>query len=213
MIQRAATRLHLRKRTSKPRRPPLSIAITGGIGAGKSEALKAFARHGAAVISSDKIVHELLRSDEEVKEAVLERFGEQVRGSAGEIDRGRVADVVFARPRELRWLESLLHPRVIAAYLRWRDELAELPEPPAVCATEVPLLYEVGGERHFDGVVVVTASPEVRISRHIRPMLDREQRLIPDEEKTRRADFAYSNEGSLEELDAFVADVMAKLSA
>jgi len=79
--------------------------------------------------------------------------------------------------------------------------------------TEVPLLYEVGGEERFDAVVVVTASPEVRISREIRPMLDREQRLIADEEKVARADFAYVNDGTLEELDTFVADVIDRLGS
>jgi dephospho-CoA kinase len=124
----------------------------------------------------------------------------------------RVAELVFSDRRELEWLEELLHPRVVATYLRWRERLAELPEPPAVCVTEVPLLYEVGGEERFDEVVVVTASPEVRISRQIGPLDDREQRLIPDEEKAARADFAYVNDGSLEELDGFVAEVVSRLT-
>jgi dephospho-CoA kinase len=212
VIPRAATRLRLRKKKSKPSRP-VAVAITGGIGAGKTEALKAFARHGAAVISSDEIVHELLRRDDEVRGALLERFGEGILGPDGEIDRGRVGDIVFSRPAELRWLERLLHPRVVAAYLRWRDELAAQEDAPAICATEVPLLFEVGGEKSFDAVVVVTAPPEVRVSRHVRPMQDRERRFLPDEEKARRADFVYSNEGSFEDLDAFVAGVVAKLSA
>jgi dephospho-CoA kinase len=191
----------------------VAVAVTGGIGAGKSEALKAFARHGAAVISSDEIVHELLRTDETVHAAVRERWGDSVFGPTGGVDRARVAEVVFTDRGELEWLEALLHPRVVAAYLNWRARLAELPEPPAVCVTEVPLLYEVGGETRFDAVVVVTASSEVRISRRIVPMTDREQRLIPDEEKVARADFAFVNDGSLAELDVFVADVMAKLAA
>ena len=190
----------------------MAVAVTGGIGAGKSEALRAFERHGAAVISSDEIVHELLRSDEEVRSAVRERFGKGVFGPDGDIDRGQIADIVFADERELDWLERLLHPRVIAAYLRWRDELARLPDPPAVSVTEVPLLYEVGGDARFDAVVVVTAAPEVRVSRQVRPMQDRERRLIPDEDKAARADFAYVNDGSLEELDRFVAEVIEKLS-
>ena len=213
MIPRAAIRLRLRKRPGRSPRRPVAVAITGGIGAGKTEALKAFARHGAAVISSDEIVHELLRRDDDVRAALLERFGEGILGADGEIDRGRVGDIVFSRPAELRWLERLLHPRVVGAYLRWRDELAALADPPAICATEVPLLFEVGGEKSFDAAVVVTAPPEVRISRHVRPMQDRERRLVPDEEKARRADFVYSNEGSLEDLDVFVAGVVAKLSA
>jgi dephospho-CoA kinase len=191
----------------------VAVAVTGGIGAGKSEALRAFARHGAAVISSDEIVHDLLRSDEDVRAAVRERFGDRVFDPEGHIDRGRVADIVFADPEELDWLERLLHPRVVAAYLRWRDELGSGPDPPAVCVTEVPLLYEVGGDSRFDAVVAITAAPEVRVSRQVRPMQDRERRLIPDEEKLARADFAYVNDGSLAELDRFVAGVVEELSA
>jgi dephospho-CoA kinase len=190
----------------------VAVAVTGGIGAGKSEALQAFERHGAAVVSSDEIVHELLRSDPKVRQAIRERFGDGVFGGDGEIDRSRIAELVFGRPEELLWLESLLHPRVIAAYLRWRDDLRRLQDPPAVCATEVPLLYEVGGEKEFDAVVVITAPSEVRVSRHVRPMQDRELRLIPDAEKVERADFAYVNDGSLEDLDAFVAGVIAELA-
>ena len=190
----------------------MAVAVTGGIGAGKSEALRAFARHGAAVISSDEIVHRLLREDAEVKRAIVERLGEGVFGADGEIDRVRVGELVFGDPDSLRWLEGLLHPRVSATYLRWREELAGLPDPPAVCVTEVPLLYEVGAEKHFDAVVVVTASTQVRVSRHIRPMHAREQRLLPDEEKAARADFTYVNDGALEDLDVFVSDVVDRLS-
>lgn len=191
----------------------MAVAVTGGIGAGKSEALRAFARHGATVISSDEIVHDLLGSDEGVRAAVRERFGDGVFGPEGQVDRSRIADIVFADPEQLDWLERLLHPRVVAAYLRWRDDLAGRPDPPAVCVTEVPLLYEVGGDSRFDAVVVISASPDVRISRQVRPMQDRERRLIPDEEKLSRADFAYVNDGSLEELDQFVSGVVEKLSA
>ena len=197
---------------TSPSQKPVAVAVTGGIGAGKSEALKAFARHGAAVISSDEIVHELLRSDPEVQAAVRARWGEAMLDPDGAVDRDAVAHVVFTDRGELQWLESLLHPRVVATYLHWREKLAELPEPPAVCVTEVPLLYEVGGEERFDAVVVVTASPEVRISRQFRPMQDREQRLLSDEEKLARADYSFVNDGSLEELDAFVADVVGRLS-
>lgn len=189
----------------------MAVAITGGIGAGKSEALRAFERHGAAVISSDEIVHDLLRTDSGVQSAILSRWP-QVAGRDGEIDRDRVANVVFGDPGELAWLERLLHPRVVSTYLKWRSDLARLPEPPAVCVTEVPLLYEVGGETRFDKVVVITASPDVRISRHLRPLQDRERRLIPDEEKIGKADFAYVNDGTVEELDAFVSGVIEKLT-
>jgi dephospho-CoA kinase len=174
--------------------------------------LRAFAQHGAAVISSDEIVHRLLREEPEVKQAVVERFGTEVLGADGEIDRAKVGEIVFADRQQLAWLERLLHPLVVAGYLRWREELAELPSPPAISVTEVPLLYEVGGESRFDKVVVVTASPEVRISRRIGPLREREGRLLPEEEKMKRADFVYVNDGTLADLDRFVSGVVATLA-
>jgi len=191
---------------------PVAVAITGGIGAGKSEALRAFARHGAATVSSDEIVHHLLR-EAEVRQAVVARMGNGVLGPDGEIDRGALATVVFNDREALGWLEALLHPLVSAEYLRWRDQLEGLPEPPRVCVTEVPLLYESGGESRFDKVVLVTAPAKLRRARSEVAVAERESRLIPDREKAERADFVYRNLGSLEELDEFVASVMRSLAA
>jgi dephospho-CoA kinase len=191
---------------------PVAVAITGGIGAGKSEALQAFARHGAATISSDDIVHELLRDDPEVRSALLERFGQKILDEAGNIDRAAISQVVFDDRESLAWLEALLHPLVVAHYLGWRERLAELPEPPAVSATEVPLLYEVGGDSRFDAVVVITAPEEVRRARaRVSSPEQRESRLLPDEEKAARADFTYINDGSRQKLDDFVAATMRAL--
>lgn len=186
------------------------MAITGGIGAGKSAALEAFARHGAATRSSDEIVHRLLRSDPEVRRELVERFGPEVIGTDG-ADRAAVARIVFNDPEQLGWLEELLHPRVVREHSAWRQQLADGPDPPAVTVTEVPLLYETGGDKRFDIVVVITAPPDVRAER--RPVADeREQRLLAEDEKIRRADYTYVNDGTLEELDAFVAGVMTDLS-
>ena len=191
---------------------PIAVAITGGIGAGKSEALAAFGRHGAATVSADEIVHELLRRDE-VKAAVVERLGHGVVGPDGMLDRKAIATVVFNDREALAWLEALLHPLVSAEYLVWRELLGQLPQPPKVCVTEVPLLYESGGEGRFDKVVAISAPRKLRRARSLVATDDREQRLLPDAEKLKRADFAYVNTGSLEELDAFVGSVMADLGA
>ena len=191
-----------RTRLSKKRARPVSVAVTGGIGAGKSEALAAFARHGAATISSDAVVHELY-DDPEVQAALRERFGTS--------DREAVRDLAVADRDALLWLEGLLHPRVLARTEAWRDDLARLPDPPALAVNEVPLLYEAGAEGRFDAVVVITAPRELRAAGSER-LDEREERLIPDEEKVRRADFAYVNDGSLEDLDAFVAGVVSTLT-
>ena len=191
---------------------PVAVAITGGIGAGKSEALYAFQRAGAATVSSDEIVHHLLRSDPDVKEAIVRELGEGVLDDDGAIDRKRVGAVVFGDRAKLDFLEGLLHPLVSAEYLRWREQLGQLPNPPDVCVTEVPLLYETGGDKRSDKVVVITAPTKLREQRRRVTRDDRDQRLLPDNEKVKRADFAYVNTGTLEELDAWVAGVMRELT-
>jgi dephospho-CoA kinase len=156
-------------------------------------------------------VHELLRDDPDVRRALVDRFGADVIGDDG-ADRTAIARLVFNDPEQLEWLERLLHPRVVQEQSKWQRELAAGPDPPLVTVTEVPLLYETGGEQRFDRVVVVTAAPEIRAAR--RPVDDeRERRLIPDAEKVRLADYSFVNDGSPEELDAFVAEVMARLTA
>ena len=186
--------------------PPLNVAITGGIGAGKSEALRAFARHGAATASADEIVHRLYGLPE-VQTALVERWGEDVL-SGGEVDRKRIGEIVFADRDELAWLESLLHPRVVDEQARWRGE-----QTAPLLVVEIPLLYETGGEERFDAVVVITAPAETRRGRtDVADVTERQGRLLSDEEKAKRADFVYVNDGSLDDLDAFVRSVVQRLA-
>jgi dephospho-CoA kinase len=178
---------------------PVAVAITGGIGAGKSEALAAFARHGAATLSADAVVHDLIAHDDDVRTALMERLGTT--------DRAEIAAAVFGDSERLAWLEELLHPRVRRRTDAW---LAEVEAPVAV--VEIPLLYETGGETRFDKVLVVTAPAEVRQTRSQAAGGRRESRLLPDAEKAARADYVYENSGSLAELDGFVAAVLADLT-
>ena len=178
----------------------IRVAITGGIAAGKSEALAAFARHGAATASSDAVVHDLLAHDEDVRAAIRARWGDDAVGN-----RARIGEIVFHDRDELTWLERLLHPKTRAAIDDW---LAHVDA--ALAVVEVPLLYETGGEARFDKVVVVTAPPAARETRRA-AVDDRQARLIPDEEKLQRADFSFVNDGSLEALDGFVARVVENL--
>jgi dephospho-CoA kinase len=190
---------------------PLAVAVTGGIGAGKSEALAAFARRGAAVASADELVHRLLRSDRAVQAEVLEACGVEIRsGSADE--RARLAEAVFGDRERTERLERLLHPRVAREQVAWLEELRAQPDPPALAVVEIPLLYESGADSRFDAVVAVTAPKELRVRRkELTRLEERERRLLPDEEKLRRADFSYVNDGTLAELDAFVGEVVARL--
>src|SRR5919201_1083696 len=155
--------------------PPLSVAVTGVIGAGKSEALRAFARRGVPTLSADEVVHRLISEDAEVRAALEDRFGTT--------DRAGIAAIVFSDPEQLAWLEGLLHPRVRQAEEQW---LAGVDADMAV--VEIPLLFEVGGEHRFDAVVVVTAPAEVRAGRTAVRRDARAARLLPDEEKAARAD-------------------------
>lgn len=142
-----------------------------------------------------------------MQQALAERWGDGLL-SGGEVDRKRVGEIVFADPDELSWLESLLHPRVLAEQARWR---AEQTAPLAV--VEVPLLYETGGEARFDAVVVITAPEEMRRARtDVADVTVRQRRLLSDDEKAEKADFVYVNDGSLEELDAFVRSVVQRLA-
>jgi len=139
-----------------------------------------------------------------VRRELVERFGPEVIGDDG-ADRAKIAEIVFNDADQLDWLEELLHPRVVQENLAWRAE-----QKAPLTVTEVPLLYETGAERRFDAVVVITAPDAVRRER--RPLLDdREERLLPEQEKVALADYAYVNDGTLEELDAFVADVVGRL--
>jgi dephospho-CoA kinase len=194
-------------------RGPIAVAITGGIGAGKTTALASFRRHGAATVSSDEIVHHLLATDLDVKNALVDRLGAEILDEKGLPSRERIALRVFKDRDALDFLEKLLHPLVSREYLTWRDQLAQLPNPPKVAVTEVPLLYEVGAEERFDKVVLITAPPKLREARRGGRQDDRETRLLPDREKVKRADFVYVNTGTPEQLDEWVAGVMVTLSA
>ncbi|MHB8060996.1 MAG: dephospho-CoA kinase [Gaiellaceae bacterium] len=192
---------------------PLAVALTGGVGAGKSEALRMFEELGAATLSSDEIVHDLLRNDEEVRAKLEERFGRGILTCEGLVDRAVLGQRVFTHPEDLYYLESVLHPRVIRVQRLFREQLAATPGAPRICVIEVPLLYEVRSEGRFDRVVVITSSVALRRKRAAARLDEREERLISDAEKVRRADFVFRNDGTLEELEAFVGEVWKQLLA
>ena len=189
---------------------PVVIGLTGGLAAGKSEALSAFAEAGAATISSDAIVHELLGTPE-VLDLLRSRWGDEV--VAGDsVDRGAVGSIVFGDPAELEWLEKTLHPRVGERIAAW---LADLPEEERIAVVEVPLLFEAGMHDVFDATVAVVADDAVRRERAgVRDQVmleEREGRQLPQDEKAARAGHVVRNDGSLEDLRRNVAELTARL--
>jgi dephospho-CoA kinase len=190
---------------------PLTIGLTGGIAAGKSEALAAFKRLGAATLSSDAVVHDLLES-EPLRGRLVERWGPEV-VVGGRTDRARIGQVVFADPEELAWLESQIHPLVGERTAAW---IASLPAATEVAVVEVPLLFEAGRDEVFDTTVAVVAAEEVRRERaqaRGHTLVDeREARQLTQEEKAGRADHVVENEGSVEDLERALSALLAKLT-
>jgi dephospho-CoA kinase len=191
---------------------PLTIGLTGGIAAGKSEALAAFGRLGAATLSSDAVVHDLLEGAP-LRATLAERWGPEVAPEGAPTDRGRIGGIVFADPEELKWLESTIHPLVGAETAAW---IAGLPEGTEVAVIEVPLLFEGGRERVFDTTVSIVATEDVRRERAAsrgHALVDaREARQLTQEEKAERADHVVVNDGSVEDLEAALSALLAKLS-
>jgi dephospho-CoA kinase len=189
---------------------PLTIGLTGGIAAGKSESLAAFERLGAATISSDAVVHELLDS-EPLLARLKERWGEEV-ASDERVDRTKVGEIVFANPEELAWLESQIHPLVGERIGSW---LGSLPADAKLAVVEVPLLFEGEMAAVFDTTVAVVASDDVRRARaeargHAL-VGEREARQMPQGEKAARAEHVIENDGTLEDLERRLSALVAKL--
>lgn len=189
---------------------PLTIGLTGGIAAGKSEALAAFSRLGAATLSSDAVVHELLDSEPLVGRLV-ERWGADV-APGGTVDRARIGEIVFADPEQLTWLERQIHPLVGERIGGW---LAGLPPETEVAVIEVPLLFESGMEKAFDTTVAVVTEDELRRERAAargHALVDeREARQLAQAEKAERAEHIVENHGSLEDLERRLSGLIERL--
>jgi dephospho-CoA kinase len=185
------------------------VGLTGGLGAGKSTALQALADLGAATLSTDAVVHELLQSDK-VRDAIIARLGPEV-APDGHLDRGLIAERVFGDDEARAWLESELWPRVGERVATWRAAMSD----DRVAVVEVPLLFEAGMEDAFDATIAVVADEAVRgkraASREHRSVAERSGRQLTQAEKADRADFTVRNDGSLDELKESLSQVLGKL--
>ena len=186
------------------------VGLTGGIGAGKSEALRALERLGAATLSTDAVTHELLQTDE-VRDLLVARLGPEV-APDGRIDRAAVATRVFGDDEKRQWLESVLWPRVGQRVAEFRESATDRP----AAVVEVPLLFESGMESVFDKTIAVIADEQVRegraAARGHELVEARTARQLSQDEKAEKADFTVRNDGTLDELESKLSEVLAKLN-
>jgi dephospho-CoA kinase len=189
------------------------VGLTGGLGAGKSEALRALGELGAATLSTDAVVHELL-ADEELRDIVVERLGSEV-ARDGRLDRSLIAERVFGDEESRAWLEGELWPRVGQRVAEWKQEVEALDPPPPAAVVEVPLLFESGMDAAFDATIAVVADETVREeragARGHSAVAERAGRQLSQTEKAQRADYEVRNDGTLDELRETLSRVLARL--
>jgi dephospho-CoA kinase len=190
------------------------VGLTGGLGAGKSEALRALGELGAATLSTDAVVHDLLAGDE-LRDIVVERLGPEL-APDGRLNRSLIAERVFGDEQARAWLEGELWPRVGQRVAEWKQELEMLDPAPPAAVVEVPLLFESGMEGVFDATIAVVANESLREERagargHA-AVAERSGRQLTQAEKSQRADFEVRNDGTLEELRETLSSVLAKLA-
>lgn len=191
---------------------PLLVGLTGGIAAGKSEALRILGELGAETISADAIVHELLGEDE-VRDRLRERWGDRIEPD-GDIDRAAIAGVVFSDPDELRWLESVLHPLVGERLGEW---VAGLDGDTSLAVAEIPLLFEGSTAPMFDATISISAADHLRsdraAARGTGEIEARAGRQLSQQEKAALASYAIDNDGSLADLESELRRVRDELLA
>ena len=190
------------------------VGLTGGIGAGKSTALDALERLGAATLSTDRVVHEL-NDDPAVRAEVVGRFGPEVQRD-GVIDRAAVARVAFAAPEGRQWLEGLLWPLVGERMVQWRAGLESVQPRPRAAIVEVPLLFESGMDGAFDATIAVIAEESTREARAVarghEALAERGARQLTQTEKSERATYTVHNDATVDELMATLSAILDMLA-
>jgi dephospho-CoA kinase len=204
----------------------LKVGLTGGIASGKSVVGEMFAKLGAHLVSADALAHELMQPGQAVYDEVVRRFGREILGPDGTINRLRLAEAAFGSPgsgspTRVKELNAIVHPAVVVRQDAWTAEIGRA-HPDAVAIVEAALILEAGVAGRFDRLIVVTCSPEQRIQRFARRLGITEETAraevtrrmaaqMPDEEKVKAADFVIDNSGSLDTTEQQVRDVFAAL--
>ena len=180
----------------------MKIAITGNIGSGKSSFSNFAEKRGFSVLKADDISKQILSNDTEVRKEIIKAFGEQSFKN-NKPDVKYLAEKVFSDPAKLNKIESILHPRVIKSI---NDSIELIEEKKKIVFVEAALIYEANMEKMFDYVVLITSKRETRLKRKLKngiseeDFIKRESNQIAEEEKRKRADFAFVNDGSVDDL-------------
>lgn len=184
------------------------LGVTGGIATGKSTVTRALAELGAAVVSADEVARDVVRPGP-VLEQLVKRFGTRILLPDGTLDRRTLGDIVFADAAARADLNGIMHPAIIAEVERRLAELTRRQVP--LIVYEAPLLFEAGGEKRVDAVLVVLADPPGQLARLVardgRGEADARARIaaqLPLADKVARADYLIDNSGSPEETSAQV---------
>jgi len=194
----------------------LLVGLTGGIGSGKSTVARLLEERGAVILDADVFARDAVRAGTDGFAAVVRRFGDEIVAPDGELDRSRLASIVFVDPAALADLEAIVHPavrRMIA------DGIQDHLDGDRVVVLVNPLLIEMGTHRDCDVVVVVSASPDTQVPRSVARGMDeadvraRIAAQLPIDDRARMADVLLDNEGTLEELAAEVDVLWRDLAA
>jgi dephospho-CoA kinase len=194
----------------------VKVALTGGIATGKSYVLEQFRRRGVPCLDADELAHGVEAAGTEATAAIAARFGAEVLAGDGSVNRAKLGPIVFADPAARRELEAIVHPavyRAIAAGVR----AFELTGTHAFAIVDVPLLYETGADQTFDRVIVTACAPEIQIARLKERGLSEEaarQRLAAQwstEDKVARADFVVRTDGTFDDTNRQVDEILRQL--
>jgi dephospho-CoA kinase len=189
------------------------LAVTGGIGSGKTTVARLLGDLGATVIDLDDLAKRLTGPDGPMADAVVAAFGQEIVSAGGGVDHKALAALAFATPESARRLNSIVHPGVYAAVAGALDLLVETEEPPVVVVLDIPLLAEAPEFFDFvDGVLVVSSNEDARVARlAARGMAEEDIRTrmalqVSDAERRAIADYVVENDGTAARLDAEIVD-------
>jgi dephospho-CoA kinase len=193
------------------------VAVTGGLSSGKSSVCRILNELGAYVVSADKIVHQLLSSDTNLGQKIVNLLGPKVVVNQ-KLDRSQIASIVFQDKVRLRALEELIHPAVYKEITSEYLKQQSLPQPPPLFVAEIPLLFEGKGRKDFDAVIAVVADPELCLNRFVAngyeqsSFYKRVERQLPQSEKARQADYVILNNGTLMDLKQKTIELFTEIA-